>query len=86
MTAWWLPNYKLKIVAIKKNVGAQFTYLHVPSLCKKFFVMRHIIGHSNIVKVRQKMGKGFLSKSNWKNHDQTYQSMKVKSPFSDLFS
>ena len=31
----------------QKNIGAQFTHLHVPSLCKEFFVMRHNIGHSN---------------------------------------
>ena len=31
----------------QKNIGAQFTHLHVPSLCKEFFMMRHNIGHSS---------------------------------------
>ena len=31
----------------QKNIGAQFTHLYVPSLCKEFIVMRHNIGHSN---------------------------------------
>ena len=31
----------------QKNIGAQFTHLYVPSLCKEFFVMRHNIGHSS---------------------------------------
>ena len=32
----------------QKNIGAQLTHLHVPSLCKEFSVMRHNIGHSNV--------------------------------------
>ena len=30
----------------KRNIGAQFTPLYVPSMCKEFFVMRHNFGHS----------------------------------------
>ena len=31
----------------QKNIGAYFTHLHIPSLFKEFFVMRHNIGHSS---------------------------------------
>ena len=31
----------------QKNIGTQFTHLHIPSLCKEFFVMRQNIGHSS---------------------------------------
>ena len=30
-----------------KNIGAEFTHLYIPSLCKQFFMMRHNLGHSN---------------------------------------
>ena len=32
----------------QKNIGAKFTYLYIPSLCKEFFVMRHNLGHPNM--------------------------------------
>ena len=28
------------------RIGAKFTHLYIPSLCKEFIVMRHNIGHS----------------------------------------
>ena len=34
----------------QKNIGAQFTHSYVPSLCKEFFVMRHNIGHSKLIR------------------------------------
>ena len=33
---------------LRTTYGAQFTHLHIPSLCKEFFEMRHNIGHSNL--------------------------------------
>ena len=30
----------------QKNIGAKFTHLYIPSLCKEFIVMRHNLGHS----------------------------------------
>jgi hypothetical protein len=32
----------------QKNIGAEFTHLYIPSLCKEFFVMRHNLGHFNV--------------------------------------
>ena len=32
----------------QKNIGAKFTHLYIPSLCKEFFVMRHNLGHPSI--------------------------------------
>ena len=29
----------------QKNIGAKFTHLYIPSLCKEFFVMRQNLGH-----------------------------------------
>ena len=34
-------------IVVQKNIGAQITHLHIPSLCKEFFMMRHNLGHSN---------------------------------------
>ena len=45
----------------QKNIGAQFTHLYVPSLCKEFFVMRHNIGHSNVYWQAVNMQIGFSS-------------------------
>ena len=35
----------------KKNIGMEFTYLCIPSLCKECFVMRHNFGHSVVCTV-----------------------------------
>ena len=44
-----IPNFcKDDEISSDCNIGAQFTHLHVPSLCKEFFAMRHNIGHSNL--------------------------------------
>ena len=32
-----------------KNIGAKFTHLFMPSLCKEFIVMRHNLGHSSYI-------------------------------------
>ena len=32
----------------QKNIGAKFTHLYIPSLCKEFVVMRHNLGHPTI--------------------------------------
>jgi hypothetical protein len=31
----------------QKNIGAKFTHLYIPSLCKEFFVMHQNLGHPN---------------------------------------
>ena len=31
----------------QKIIGAHFTHLHIPSMCKEFLVMCHNLGHSN---------------------------------------
>ena len=36
-------TYKTAAELAVKNIGAQFTHLYIPSLCKEFFVMRHNI-------------------------------------------
>ena len=33
----------------QKNIGAKFTHLYIPSLCKEFFVMRHNLGHPKLL-------------------------------------
>ena len=51
----------------QKNICAQFTHLHVSSLCKEFFVMGHNIGHSsvhvsqNVIKKVRRIVSGFFS-------------------------
>ena len=50
----------------QKNIGAKFTHLYIPSLCKEFFVMRHNLGHPNR---HLCFGLWFKSVGNWKSED-----------------
>ena len=35
----------------RKNIGTEFTHLHIPLLCKECFEMRHNLGHSNLIRL-----------------------------------
>ena len=41
-------TYVVQSSCNQKNIGAEFTHLHTPSLCKKCFLTQHNIGHSNV--------------------------------------
>jgi hypothetical protein len=47
---------RIRSSCYQKNIGAQFTHLHIPLLCEEFFVMRHNIAHMG----RQKAPKSEL--------------------------
>ena len=48
---YWGPEV-VRSSCYRKNIGAEFTHLYIPSLCEETFMIRHIRGHSNNSMIR----------------------------------